>query len=152
MSDWAALTPTREDRFSFGLWTVGWQGVDPFGVATREPLDPAYTVETLASLGAYGVTFHDDDLFAFAGLWAEYTPRGGETVVSCAIVAFGAVAALRPSLDGLSQLREPLVDLSPYLARHDRFERGFRKLQRKIAAYRLPGGIAPLADVFSTAG
>ena len=52
-------------RFSFGLWTVGWQGVDPFGVATREPMDPAYAVEKLAELGAYGVTFHDDDLVPF---------------------------------------------------------------------------------------
>jgi len=57
--------PTPADRFSFGLWTVGWQGVDPFGVATREPMDPAYAVEKLAELGAYGVTFHDDDLVPF---------------------------------------------------------------------------------------
>jgi len=34
------LVPKREDRFSFGLWTVGWQGRDPFGEATRAPLDP----------------------------------------------------------------------------------------------------------------
>ena len=33
-------TPTPEDRFTFGLWTVGWQGVDPFGDATRAALDP----------------------------------------------------------------------------------------------------------------
>jgi len=62
MSDYQ---PTKADRFSFGLWTVGWQGVDPFGVATREPMDPAYAVEKLAELGAYGVTFHDDDLIPF---------------------------------------------------------------------------------------
>jgi xylose isomerase len=59
------FTPRPEHRFSFGLWTVGWQGVDPFGVATREPMDPAYAVEKLAELGAYGVTFHDDDLIPF---------------------------------------------------------------------------------------
>lgn len=58
-------TPHPEHKFSFGLWTVGWQGVDPFGVATREPMDPAYAVEKLAELGAYGVTFHDDDLIPF---------------------------------------------------------------------------------------
>ncbi|MFI6526583.1 xylose isomerase [Streptomyces uncialis] len=56
------LQPTPEDRFSFGLWTVGWQGRDPFGDATRAALDPADTVRRLADLGAYGVTFHDDDL------------------------------------------------------------------------------------------
>ncbi|CAL9377054.1 xylose isomerase [Streptomyces sp. enrichment culture] len=55
-------TPTPEDRFTFGLWTVGWRGADPFGTATRPALDPVETVERLAALGAYGVTFHDDDL------------------------------------------------------------------------------------------
>ncbi|WP_406403316.1 xylose isomerase [Streptomyces uncialis] len=59
------LQPTPEDRFSFGLWTVGWQGRDPFGDATRAALDPADTVRRLADLGAYGVTFHDDDLIPF---------------------------------------------------------------------------------------
>src|SRR3954470_10479045 len=55
-------TPTREDKFTFGLWTVGWQARDPFGDATRPPLDPVEAVHRLAELGAYGVTFHDDDL------------------------------------------------------------------------------------------
>ncbi|MCT9934840.1 xylose isomerase [Planotetraspora sp. A-T 1434] len=57
-------TPTPEDRFTFGLWTVGWQARDPFGDATRAPLDPVETLHRLAELGAYGVTFHDDDLLA----------------------------------------------------------------------------------------
>ncbi len=57
-----ALVPTPEDRFSFGLWTVGNVGRDPFGDATRPRLDPIETVERLAALGAYGVSFHDDDL------------------------------------------------------------------------------------------
>ncbi|MGW6613228.1 xylose isomerase [Streptomyces erythrochromogenes] len=60
------LVPTPAHRFTFGLWTVGWQGRDPFGDATRPALDPVETVERLAELGAYGVTFHDDDLFPFA--------------------------------------------------------------------------------------
>ncbi|GAA2616907.1 xylose isomerase [Streptomyces axinellae] len=54
--------PTPADKFSFGLWTVGWQGRDPFGEATRAPLDPVESVHRLSELGAYGVTFHDDDL------------------------------------------------------------------------------------------
>jgi len=57
--------PTRDDKFSFGLWTVGWNGADPFGGPTRARLDTVRAVERLAELGAYGVTFHDDDLFAF---------------------------------------------------------------------------------------
>ena len=60
-----SLTPTPDDRFSFGLWTVGWQARDPFGDATRPALDPVETVHRLAELGAYGVTFHDDDLIPF---------------------------------------------------------------------------------------
>jgi xylose isomerase len=60
-----AATPTTADRFSFGLWTVGWPARDPFGDATRPPLDPVESVHRLAELGAYGVTFHDDDLVPF---------------------------------------------------------------------------------------
>jgi xylose isomerase len=59
------LSPTPEDRFTFGLWTIGWQARDPFGDATREPVDPVESVHKLAELGAYGVTFHDDDLIPF---------------------------------------------------------------------------------------
>ena len=54
--------PTRDDRFSFGLWTVGWRGIDVFGGPVRAPLDPVEAVERLAELGAAAVTFHDDDL------------------------------------------------------------------------------------------
>ncbi|MGA7987121.1 MAG: xylose isomerase [Candidatus Dormiibacterota bacterium] len=65
------LQPSRDDRFSFGLWTVGWQGVDVFGVAVREPLDPVTAVNRLAELGAYGVSFHDNDVFPFAASASE---------------------------------------------------------------------------------
>ena len=58
-------TPTPADKFTFGLWTVGWQARDPFGDATRGALDPVRTVNELAARGAYGVTFHDDDLIPF---------------------------------------------------------------------------------------
>ncbi len=63
--------PTPEDRFTFGLWTVGWQGRDPFGDATRRALDPVETVQRLAGLGAHGVTFHDDDLIPFGSSETE---------------------------------------------------------------------------------
>jgi xylose isomerase len=59
------VQPTREDKFSFGLWTIGWQAVDAFGSATRPALDPVEAVHKLAELGAYGITFHDDDLVPF---------------------------------------------------------------------------------------
>src|SRR6187551_475928 len=64
-------TPTPADKFSFGLWTVGWLGADPFGGPTRAHLDVVHAVEKLAELGAYGLTFHDDDLFAFGSTDAE---------------------------------------------------------------------------------
>ena len=46
--------PSREDRFSFGIWTVGWQGVDVFGSAVRAPMPAERAVYKLAELGACG--------------------------------------------------------------------------------------------------
>ncbi|MFG3599308.1 xylose isomerase [Micromonospora chersina] len=60
-----APAPTPADKFSFGLWTVGWPARDPFGDATRPALDAVEAVHRLAELGAYGITFHDDDLVPF---------------------------------------------------------------------------------------
>lgn len=56
------LTPSPEHRFSFGLWTIRHPGHDPFGAPTRPSIDPADFVRRLADLGAYGVSFHDNDL------------------------------------------------------------------------------------------
>ncbi|MDR0959956.1 MAG: xylose isomerase [Propionibacteriaceae bacterium] len=58
-------TPTPQDRFSFGMWTVNWTGQDQFGSAPRSPFDPVEILEKLAELGAWGITFHDDDLIPF---------------------------------------------------------------------------------------
>jgi xylose isomerase len=58
-------------RFTFGLWTVGNPGRDPFGGPTREPLDPVDTVRRLAELGAWGVSLHDDDLVPWGSSAAE---------------------------------------------------------------------------------
>jgi xylose isomerase len=57
-----APQPTKEDKFSFGLWTIGWQARDMFGDATRPMLTGVEAVHKLAELGACGLTFHDDDL------------------------------------------------------------------------------------------
>ena len=64
-------TPTPADKFTFGLWTVGYNGADPFGGPTRPDLDVVHAVEKLAELGAYGLTFHDDDLFPFGSSDAQ---------------------------------------------------------------------------------
>src|SRR4051795_13346351 len=61
-TDPATITPRREHRFTFGLWTVGNPGRDPFGEPVRAPLDPVDTVNRLADLGAWGLSLHDDDL------------------------------------------------------------------------------------------
>jgi xylose isomerase len=66
-----SATPSPADKFTFGLWTIGYNGTDPFGGPTRAPLDVVHVVEKLAELGAYGLTFHDDDLFAFGSTDAE---------------------------------------------------------------------------------
>jgi xylose isomerase len=63
--------PKPEDRFTFGMWTVGNVGRDPFGVPTREPLTARQICELLGEVGAYGVNFHDDDLIPIATPAAE---------------------------------------------------------------------------------
>jgi xylose isomerase len=65
------LTPRPEHRFTFGLWTVGNPGRDPFGEPTRPPLDPVTSVERLAELGAYGVSLHDNDLVPYGASAVE---------------------------------------------------------------------------------
>ena len=65
------LTPRPEHHFTFGLWTVGNPGRDPFGHEVRAPLDPVESVRRLSALGAYGVNFHDDDLVPYGSSPAE---------------------------------------------------------------------------------
>ncbi len=66
-----AFTPRREDRFTFGLWTVGNPGRDPFGEPVRAVQKPTRIVEKLAECGAHGVNLHDDDLVPFGSSAAE---------------------------------------------------------------------------------
>ena len=70
-------SPTPADKFSFGMWTVGWQARDPFGEPTRAPLDPLHAVDKLAEIGAWGITFHDDDLVPFGS-----SPSERDTIIS----------------------------------------------------------------------
>jgi xylose isomerase len=63
--------PKPEDRFTFGLWTVGNTGRDPFGDDVREKKDPVELVYLLAEAGAYGVNFHDNDLIPIDATPAE---------------------------------------------------------------------------------
>jgi len=63
--------PKPEDKFTFGLWTVGSIGRDPFGGPVRDPKTPAELVHLLAEVGAYGVNFHDNDLIPIDATPAE---------------------------------------------------------------------------------
>lgn len=63
--------PRSGRRFTFGLWTVGHRGRDPFGEPTRFPRDPVDTVQRLSELGAWGVSLHDDDLVPWDASAAE---------------------------------------------------------------------------------
>jgi len=69
MSD--AYTPRPEHQFSFGLWTVGNRGRDPFGDVVRAPLPPVDAVALLAEAGAWGVNLHDNDLVPIDATAAE---------------------------------------------------------------------------------
>jgi xylose isomerase len=65
------FTPRPEDHFTFGLWTVGNTGRDPFGLPVREVMSPVKIVHELSKLGAYGVNLHDEDLIPFEATAAE---------------------------------------------------------------------------------
>ena len=67
--------PQPSDKFSFGLWTVGWNAVDPFGTGTRPVLEPWEYTTKLAELGAWGITFHDNDVYDFHASDAERHER-----------------------------------------------------------------------------
>jgi xylose isomerase len=66
-----AYRPTSADKFTFGLWTVGNAGRDPFGSETRPRLDPNDSVRKLAELGAFGISMHDEDLVPYDASPAE---------------------------------------------------------------------------------
>src|SRR5699024_10912661 len=72
----AAPPPTRDDKFSFGLWTTGWEARDQFGSATRPPLELSAHVRKLAELGAWGFTFHDNDVIPF-----DATPEERQRII-----------------------------------------------------------------------
>lgn len=66
-----AYEPKPEHKFTFGLWTVGNTGRDPFGEPTRNTLSPVELVHLLAEVGAWGVNFHDNDLVPINATPAE---------------------------------------------------------------------------------
>jgi xylose isomerase len=73
----ASYQPTSTDKFTFGLWTVGNRGRDPFGDVVRPPVPPTRIVQKLAELGAHGVNLHDNDLVPI-----DATPAERDRIVS----------------------------------------------------------------------
>jgi len=65
------ITPRPEHKFSFGLWTTGWEARDQFGLATRPAIDPVEHLRKLKELGAWGFTFHDNDVIPFGASASE---------------------------------------------------------------------------------
>src|SRR5215469_2953488 len=76
-------TPRPEHKFSFGLWTVGNRGRDPFGEAVRPTIPPNEIVALLAEVGAWGVNLHDDDLVPIAATPAERDRMVRELKAAC---------------------------------------------------------------------
>jgi len=85
------LTPTPKDKFTFGLWTVGNRGRDPFGEFVRTPLDPVLAVHKLAEAGAYGINFHDNDLVPI-----DATPAERDRIVNAFRVALNGTGMTVP--------------------------------------------------------
>jgi xylose isomerase len=114
------FTPSPEDKFSFGIWTVGWQGVDVFGSAVRPPMPADRAVRKLAELGAYGVNFHDNDVFGF-----DATPTERDRLV----------ADFRTALD---QTGLVVTTATTNLFSHPMFrDGGFTSNDRKVRRYAL---------------
>ncbi|WP_017577913.1 xylose isomerase [Nocardiopsis kunsanensis] len=112
--------PVPEDKFTFGLWTVGWQGTNTFGDPVRPRLGGADAVRRLAELGAHGITFHDDDL----------VPPGSSTAVRD-----GIVERFRGALDETG-LAVPMVTTN--LFSHPVFrDGGFTSNSRDVRRYAL---------------
>jgi len=86
-----SFNPTPADKFTFGLWTVGNRGRDPFGEFVRPPLDPVVAVQRLAELGAWGVNFHDDDLVPI-----DSTPQERDRIVRDFRAALGSTGMTVP--------------------------------------------------------
>ena len=66
-----AYAPKPEHKFSFGLWTIGNRGRDPFGDVVRPTISPVDIVSLLAEVGAWGVNLHDNDLVPIDATPAE---------------------------------------------------------------------------------
>ena len=153
------FNPRPEDKFSFGLWTVGNRGRDPFGEAVRPTIPPNDIVALLAEVGAWGVNLHDNDLVPIDATAAERDrivrdfkaacKQHGIVVPMATVNLFydpvfrdGAFTANDPAVRGVRGEREP----RPAPDRLDFWSRQFREADageavRAVAASEL--GVPP---------
>jgi hypothetical protein len=116
--------PKPEHRFTFGLWTVGNAGRDPFGEPVRARLSPVEIVHLLADAGAYGVNFHDDDL----------VPRAATNLFSDPAFKDGAFTANDPNFQG---------PYSPAKAKALQYAFDRRALGARALGYERPDQLTP---------
>ena len=83
------FTPRPEHKFTFGLWTVGNRGREPFGDAVRDTLKPVDAVQLLAEVGAFGINFHDNDLVPIDATPTERNSIVSEFRKACETQSFG---------------------------------------------------------------
>ena len=121
------LTPTPENKFSFGLWTVGWPARDQFGKASRPDLDPMDSIRKLKDLGAWGFTFHDNDVIPFDATAAERDAIIGR--LKDAIAETGMVCEMVTT----DTFAEPLFKDGAFTSNDRRVRRyGLRKVLRNV--------------------
>ena len=111
----ADYRPKPEHKFTFGLWTVGNIGRDPFGEPTRHPISPVAIVHLLAEVGAWGVNLHDNDLVPIDAtpaerdkIVAEFKAAMDETGIVCPMATTNLFA--HPAFkDGAFTSNDPAV-------------------------------------------
>jgi xylose isomerase len=134
------LTPVPADRFTFGLWTVGNRGADPFGLPTRPVLDPIAAVRKLGEIGAYGVNLHDNDLVPIDATAAERDRIVRE--FGLAVADAGLVVPMATT----NLFSDPVFKDGAFTA-HDPAVRGYA-LQKTLAAIDLGAELGARTYVF----
>src|SRR6266487_1396009 len=135
-----AYTPRPEHHFTFGLWTVGNPGRDPFGDPVRAALSPVRIVRKLAELGAYGVNLHDNDLVP-----RDSTPSERDRIVREFKQAL-ADTALRVPMMTTNLFSDPVFRDGAFTSNDARVRR--YALQKTMRSLELPAELGATTYVF----
>src|SRR6267142_2326667 len=118
----ANYAPDPKMKFTFGLWTVGNIGRDPFGGPTRDPISPVEICDLLGEVGAYGVNFHDNDLVPIRAYAIQKTMRAMDLGAECGAKIYvfwggreGVESdAMKNPVDSIKRFREAINFLCEY--------------------------------------